>query len=470
MNRTFRPILLQLLLLFLLNPVRAGFKNGRSADLVLGQAGFVTDTAALSQTGMSFPRDIATDPVSGKVFVCDSTNDRILRFASHLSLTNGAQAEVVIGQDDFDSNDVTDLGQSRLDGPARLYVDHEGRLWVADQNNNRVLRFDNAASLATGAAANGVLGQSGFDTDSSGTTPSTMHSPVGVAGDANGTLWVADQLNHRVLRFDNAAQKANGASADGVLGQPDFVTATPGTSSIRMFEPTGIHLDKDGRLWVGERINNRVLRFDNAALKSDGAGADGVLGQSLFNTNTPGLGASGMTLPADMVMGADGTLFVADFSNHRVLGFIDASGKADGAGADLVFCQPDLDTTETNLDAAGSNGPQGLSLDPLGRLYVADSSFNRVTRFSPDGTPTIFTSKRETTRGSSLTLRGTATSDLLVTKVEVKAVRGGFKKAKGTTAWNYRVRGLTKGATRAKVKATSLDGKTAQKTVRIQRK
>ena len=49
-----------------------------------------------------------------------------------------------------------------------------------------------------------------------------MDTPMDVAVDSGGRLWVADANNNRLLRFENAALKTNGADADGVLGQRDF--------------------------------------------------------------------------------------------------------------------------------------------------------------------------------------------------------------------------------------------------------
>jgi len=51
-----------------------------------------------------------------------------------------------------------------------------------------------------------------------------MNKPNSVFGDNNGAIYVSDFLNSRILRFDNAALKANGANADGVLGQSDFAS------------------------------------------------------------------------------------------------------------------------------------------------------------------------------------------------------------------------------------------------------
>ncbi len=79
-----------------------------------------------------------------------------------------------------------------------------------------------------GHGAEAVLGQSDFTSTNVKTLgQSSVNKPWGLAISDNGTLFAIDQLNaHRILRFDSVNAKANGANADGVLGQPDFTTGT----------------------------------------------------------------------------------------------------------------------------------------------------------------------------------------------------------------------------------------------------
>ena len=138
------------------------FTGFEGATLVLGQPGFTTTTAGADSTGMTFPNAVAVDPTTGKVFVVDGMN-RVMRFAAGAALTNGAAAEAVLGQPDFTSTTFTTT-QSGFSDATSLHVDGSGRLWVVDGPNSRVLRFDNASTKASGANADGVLGQPDFTT------------------------------------------------------------------------------------------------------------------------------------------------------------------------------------------------------------------------------------------------------------------------------------------------------------------
>ena len=132
-----------------------------------------------------------------------------------------------------------------------------------------------------------MLGHSGV------TSQSSMATPQAVAVDNSGRLYVADDQNNRILIFNNAESKPNGANADIVLGQADFLTGTTNTGGISastLSRPGGIVFDNAANvLWVADYANARALRYSpvgggptldidgsNAATKYD-ALTDGLL-------------------------------------------------------------------------------------------------------------------------------------------------------------------------------------------------
>jgi DNA-binding beta-propeller fold protein YncE len=333
---------------------------------------------------------VTVDPVSGKVFVADGGNNRVLRFSDVLALSNGAPAEAVLGQPNFATSS-PQTTQDGMNSPAGVAVDSGGHLWVADLYNSRVLRFDHAASKTDGANADGVLGQPDFTSnfgpqDFCLATAALMCFPQGVAVDSSGRLWVADAENHRVLRFDNAASKSDGADADGVLGQPDFTTKDCNCTPGGMCDNWGLTVDAGGHLWVADLEYQRVLRFDNAASKADGADADGVLGQPDFTSAGDHYGSqSGMAHPIDVTVDTNGRLYVAELYNDRVLIFNNAASLPNGANASSELGQPDFTSSGPNnggLSAASLYQPGGVFFDPAAKvLWVADSLNNRVLMY-----------------------------------------------------------------------------------------
>ncbi len=288
----------------------------------------------------------------------------------------------MLGQSDLNSF-TSGADAAKINAPNALALDAAGNLWVADQSNNRVLRFPNATTAKNGAAAAAVLGQSDFTSIAPATSRSGMNSPAGLCMDAAGTLWVADLFNNRVLRFDAAAAKPNGADADGVLGQADFITNLPGSVATSMNQPYGVATAPDGTLFVADSINSRVLRFTTAAQKPDGAAADGVLGQPTLEGGFSGTTAQRIASPMNIALDSAGTLAIADRNNHRCLLWTNAVSCADYAAAAIVLGQPDFTSTATSSARDRITDPLSVKFDAVGRLWAVDSSARRVLRFDP---------------------------------------------------------------------------------------
>jgi sugar lactone lactonase YvrE len=372
---------------------QAAWVNGQAATVVLGQGDFTSNTPGVTQSGMFGPINACTDRETGKVFVIDYVNHRVLRFSRSNAELNGANAEAVFGQSDFTGN-TSGRSASKLNMPFGCAIADSGDLWISDSVNGRVLLYRDAANKPTvGAEADLVLGQADFTSYSSSTDQSTMTASVyGVAVSPDGTtLWASSAGQNRVLRWDNPSQLSNGAPANGVLGQESFTTTNaigslapvadlPSPTATSLGYPTGLALDMDGNLFVSDQNYRRILRYDAAKSKANGAAANGVLGVTDFTTAGVGSCTSAtFGLVYSLVIASDGRLYAAVYDQNRVLIFHSPAGKANGASADYVLGQSDFLSSAGALTAAGLEGPMGLGFNAWsGRLYVGDFSNNRV--------------------------------------------------------------------------------------------
>lgn len=356
------------------------YATGQDAESVLGQVDFTSNGSATTQNGLQEPCGIAIDPATSKLFVADTNNHRVVRFSSADSLADGANAEAVLGQANFTSGS-QGTGASTMWYPRGLHVDSGGRLWVADSNNHRVLRFDNATTIASGSSANGVLGQPNLTTRTLMTTQSGMYHPDDVYVDSSGTLWVADATNSRVLRFDNAATLPNGSNANAVLGQPDFTTSTGTTTRNGMWNPRGLTMDSSGRLYVAEWWNHRVTWFDIPSAKANGADADGVLGQENFTTRNQGFDTYGLDGPEGLTVDGRGRLWVAEEGGSRVKWYEDLPQLVNRSPSDGVLGQPASNTNATATTRDGMHFAMDVAALGNDRLWIVDRRNNRVLRF-----------------------------------------------------------------------------------------
>lgn len=444
------------------------------ANGVLGTTDFVTNTnyASPSTTTLAEPFCVAVDPTTGKLFVADRDNRRIMRWSSANTLINGSPAEVVFGQPDFVTRTANTGGISAatMNNPNSVYVDANGTLWVADRDNHRVLRFNNASSKLTGANADGVLGQPNFTSNTAGTTAGLLSAPTSVFVDGSGNLWVADKDNNRVMRFNNASGKPNGANADGVLGQLDFVTSTSGTTASKFDAPWGVYVDVSGKLWVADRYNSRVLRFDNAAGLANGSAANGVLGQTDFVTSTSGLSQSKFDGPRGMFMDGMGRLYVGDEGNSRIIVFTNAAAKPNGANADNVLGQPDFVTTGGVTSQTGLNYPSTIFIDNANNhIWIPDTYSHRILRYDVSPLPVELTSFTAVTQDQQVTLNWRTATELNNSGFEIQRsitntefVIIGFIKGIGTTTvqqdYSYYDKNLSNGKYTYRLKQIDFNG------------
>jgi len=244
-------------------------------------------------------------------------------FKNCSTLTGIPLASQVLGQPNFTSGCASGTALNQMSIPFGLFFDlTTGILWVTDKNNQRVLKFVNAASLSNGSFANSILGVTG----SSACSQNQFSSPQGITGDSSGNLWVSDRSNARVLRFSNAASLPSSSNASFVLGQSNFVTCTSGTTTQSIFGgPFTSLINQFGTLFVGDTTNNRVVGFFNAAsISTNGPKANFVIGQSNFNSSYSSLGkptATNLDFPGRVFYDdvVTNSLFVADGFNNRVL-------------------------------------------------------------------------------------------------------------------------------------------------------
>jgi sugar lactone lactonase YvrE len=350
--------------------------NDQAASGVIGQTNFTSGGSGTTATKFNYPAMAIVDPSTGKVFVSDQGNNRILRFASVAAATSGVAAEAVLGQTSFAASG-SGTTSKEMNFPQGIALDNSGNLWVADAGNNRVLKFSNAATIASGAAASLVIGQTNFTSATSGITASTLHAPESVFI-SNNTLWVSDADNNRVLQFNDISAAASGASASSVFGQTSFTNNGSGTANNQLAGPEQIYVDANGSLWVVDYINSRILRFDNAATLGNGASADGILGV----TGSGSVTQSTFYYPSGVYGDVGGRIYVGDYNNTRVLIFNDASTLANSANASNELGQTNFTNAISATSTTGLTNPKFVFVSAT-QLFIADAGNNRIIVQNP---------------------------------------------------------------------------------------
>jgi len=241
--------------------------------------GSFADSAVESAVGGTFyePWGIAVGP-EGNVYVTDTWNHRVQKFS--------ATGEFLTQWGTF--------GQAETGaafwGPRDIVVSAEGRVLVADTGNKRIAIFDLDGNFITEFGEVGLL-EGQFD------------EPVGLAIDAAGNVYVADTWNHRVQVF---ARDDSGMLYSVIKSWE--LEAWYGQS---LDNKPYLTVDNLGRVFVGDPEGYHILEFN----------ADGIFRQYWGYYGTDPQDLSGMNLPTGMTIDPEGRLWIADAGNHRILRF-----------------------------------------------------------------------------------------------------------------------------------------------------
>jgi uncharacterized protein (TIGR03437 family) len=380
------------------------------------QGGVSASTLAVASSTSLLQAFIVFD-ASGNLWVSDAGNNRVLRFnASALTSTasSGPAADIVLGQADFVTGTYNPpagnplLSLTSFSTPGGIAFDAVGRLFVAESvqtSPGRILMW--TPPFTTGQAAAGLLG---VDTDTP-PPPATNAmqlnvSPGGLFAIGN-SIGAADTYNNRILVFPPVEQwnpNATYQAAVAVAGQPDFASnkanrGEPTAGPDRFAGPTAaVYFGSE--LYVADTYNNRMIVMPQTGTLPNAVfgNATRVLGQDLMTLNAPNLvegkefdfGTSSFDAGITVDLTSNPPhLYVADTYNNRILGFNDLRNLTTGGKADIVIGQPDFqqvlanypNNSATQTNASGLFLPTGLVVDTSGNLYVADRGNGRVLRF-----------------------------------------------------------------------------------------
>lgn len=362
---------------------------GQNAIYIIGQTNFELNISSTTRSSLFYPRGIFFDTVNQKLYVSDSSNNRIMIFNSPTS--NGEEAVGLIGQ--YSNGDLNNLSISYFKGgvnngansfsfnsPRQIefdYINH--RMFVAESSNHRVLIYNlNENNELIDFNADYVLGQPDFyskgqilhSTSSTASADSLAYDPT------KNILYVSSDSNRAtVFNLDSIT---NGEDAINILGKTSFTQNINGSPYLNSGQLT---LDfTNQRLFVAERNNHRLSIYDTNTLVN-GESAVNVIGKdSILDANTVPQSINRLYLGTGVAYDPiRNRLFVTDYNRITVY---DTTTITNGENAISVIGQTNFTSNGTSTSISGLNDPQHLDYDAVNdRLFVADRLNHRVLVF-----------------------------------------------------------------------------------------
>ncbi len=312
-----------------------------AATGVLGQTLFTTATSGTSATTLSGPNAVWVYN-SSKIIVSDSANHRILIWNT-TNPANGQAADIVLGQATFNAGNANRGGAvaaNTLSSPESV-ITFGNKLIVADGGNNRVLIWNNINNLSNGQNADVVIGQSNFTSAVSpgvnASTASSLHSPKAIGVTTDGKLLIASRLEHRVLIY-HTIPATNGAAADRVLGQISFTSNQFGGTTDSTFGfPAGIAVSPiSNKVAVSEWGTERVLIWNSFPVSNNEKpsivlGRTGLASAAVSSfSNQSGYHASTVIAPKKIFWSKGGKLYVPMARRNGIVRFDNGDVLASG--------------------------------------------------------------------------------------------------------------------------------------------
>ena len=232
-------------------------------------------------------------------------------------------------------------GDSLFSGAYGIATDTDGNIYVADNGNHGIQKFDARGRFIARWGKRGPPAK-WWDRGTYG----KFSYPQWVATDKDNNVYVTESPLHRIQKFDSSG---NLLATWGGYGKG------PG----QFHNPMGIATDSKGYVYVADNRNNRIQKFDSTGTFVWARGEMGKRNGEFFG-------------PMGIAVGPGDIVYVTDWRNHRVQKF--ASSRA-------------------YLGKWGTKGskenelfyPMGIATDRVGNVYVVDMRNNRVQKFSVDG-------------------------------------------------------------------------------------
>ncbi|HTA81929.1 MAG TPA: hypothetical protein VK783_03290, partial [Bacteroidia bacterium] len=326
------------------------------------------DGGPATGAALSYPFSVATD-AAGNIYLADAGHNSIRKIttAGIISTIAGNGKAGFMG----DGGPAT---AAELNGPISIAFDGAGNMYISDYGNNRI-RMVNTTGIISTFAGNGNYGGLG---DGGPATAAQFNTPQQIAFDHTGNfLYIADYSNDVIRMVDRNTGIIS--TVIGTMGVAGFYGDGKAASGAQLNFPTGVALDPMGNIYIADRSNYRIRVVGTNGIISTYAGTS----TSGYNGDGGNADTTEFGYPNQLVADSSGNIYIADQNNNdirlvntlgivsTIAGNVSLGGGYSGDGAAATLAQ--------------LNGPEGVSVDPAGNVYIADYNNGVIRKINTGG-------------------------------------------------------------------------------------
>lgn len=318
-----------------------------------GRTGFSNDGGNADMATLNAPTAMVIEEKHGFLFVADSGNNRIrlitlktypgMNLAENDPLRRWALPQLE-GLDELEPSNssqrsegitvprgyiytVAGTGRSGYDGegslstvsslnsPTGLAISPDGELYISDTGNNRIRKIDKDTGLLITVAG---TGEAGDDGDYGLAVNARLQAPTVIQFDQHGNLFILDSLNHKVRFVDHSSGRIFTIAGDGKRGYKGDNKSGRSTNA-RFNDPTGMALDRFGRIYVADTDNHRIRRITiDLARRTSYVETVVGTGKRGYNGDDKEAWRANLAYPSGMIITPYDTLYFVDAGNNLV--------------------------------------------------------------------------------------------------------------------------------------------------------
>jgi hypothetical protein len=270
-----------------------------------GTPGFSGDGGAATSAQLDIPGGVAIDN-AGNIYIADRNNNRIRKVTKSTGFISTIAGTGTAGF----TGDGGLATAAEISAPnGGIAVDASGNIFFGDGGNNRIRVISGSTGIITTIVGNGTAGFSG---DGGLATSAEINLPYGIAFDAAGNLYIADQNNNRIRKVTKSTGIITTVAGNGTSGYTgDGGTAT----SAELKQPAGVIVDAGGNIYISDTYNmviRKVAAYNGNIYTIAGDGIQGSTGDGGQPTSAE------LNEPLGLSLSPAGYLYIADWGNHKI--------------------------------------------------------------------------------------------------------------------------------------------------------